>query len=144
MDEISEILKLLNPWWESGSISPELAKEHKRQEFNRIAKLISYRYRPILILSGLRRVGKTTLLYQSIEKLLKSEKPKNILFFSFDKKVEEIIKILDSYQELTNINWKKEKIYVFFDELTKLEDWASKIKLIYDSSPNIKFFVSSS
>jgi predicted AAA+ superfamily ATPase len=40
--------------------------------------------------------------------------------------------------------WKKEKIYVFFDEIHKLDGWGSKIKLLYDIFPNIKFFVSGS
>jgi len=37
-----------------------------------------------------------------------------------------------------------EHLFVFLDELTKLDDWAGKLKIIYDSFPNIKFFVSSS
>jgi len=142
MNEITEILTLLNPWWKESTVSKNLAKEFKRQVFDNIKRLINYRQ--IVLLSGLRRVGKTTLLYQIIEHLINNTDPKRIVFFSFDKKVEEIIQILDHYQEVTGINWKKEKIYVFFDELTKLEDWANKLKIIYDSFPNLKLFVSSS
>ncbi|MCD6092388.1 MAG: ATP-binding protein [Candidatus Aenigmarchaeota archaeon] len=142
MKELEEIIKLLNPWWKDGSVSKELAKPYKRRVFNKILDELDYRQ--IVILSGLRRVGKTTLLYQNIEQLLKKIEPKHILYFNFDKRVKELIEIFNTYSRLTNVNWKKEKIFVFFDEIAKLGAWASKIKLIYDAFPNIKFVVSSS
>ena len=142
MEPIKEILELLNPWWKTSNVSFELAKPYKRKLFEKITEL--KKYKQIIILSGLRRVGKSTLLYQTIENLLKNNDSKNILYFSFDKKVENITAILNSYQELTLTDWKNEKVFVFFDEITKLENWADKLKLIYDAFPNLKFFVSSS
>lgn len=142
MEEISEILQLLNPWWDKGEISHDLAKPFKREIFAEITNVLKYRH--IIILSGLRRVGKTTLLYQMIELLLKEKNKKNILYFNFDKKTEELTEILNHYSDLVDIDWKKEKIFVFFDEITKLDDWARKLKLIYDAFPNLKIFVSSS
>ena len=142
MEEIQEILKLLNPWWKENLISQELARPYKREIFPKISGLINYRQ--IVILSGLRRVGKTTLLYQIIELLIKKINSKKILYFNFDKKVEEIIEILESYQKLVNINWKNEKIFVFLDEITRLNEWATKLKMLYDAFPNLKFFISSS
>ncbi|HLC58565.1 MAG TPA: AAA family ATPase, partial [Candidatus Nanoarchaeia archaeon] len=142
MEEIQEILKLLNPWWKENLISQELARPYKREIFPKISGLINYRQ--IVILSGLRRVGKTTLLYQIIELLIKKINSKKILYFNFDKKVEEIIEILESYQKLVNINWKKEKMFVFLDEITRLNEWATKLKMLYDAFPNLKFFISSS
>lgn len=142
VETIKEIALLLNPWWNEGRISKELAKDYKRQVFNDIAKLIDKKL--IVILSGLRRVGKTTLLYQIIELLLKKTAPKNIFYFNMDKKVEELTEMLNAYGDLTSIDWKKEKIFVFIDEISKLKDWGRKIKLIYDAFPNIKFLISSS
>lgn len=142
MEEIREIIELLNPWWKTNIVSTELAKPYKRKLFEKITELKEYKQ--IIILSGLRRVGKSTLLYQTIENLLKKTDPKKILYFSFDKKVEDITKILNAYQELTLVDWKKEHIFVFFDEITKLGNWADKLKLVYDAFPNLKFFVSSS
>ena len=142
MEEIQEILKLLNPWWKDNLISQELARPYKREIFPKISGLINYRQ--IVILSGLRRVGKTTLLYQIIDLLIKKINSKKILYFNFDKKVEEIIEILESYQKLVNINWKKEKMFVFLDEITRLNEWATKLKMLYDAFPNLKFFISSS
>lgn len=140
--ENKELLLLLNPWWKDGAVSSDLAKSYKRKIFVRLFDLI--RYRQIIVLSGLRRVGKTTLIYQNIESLLKEYDSKRIVYFNFDKRVGELTEILDSYSDLTQIDWKKEKIIAFFDEITKLKDWARKIKIIYDAFPNVKFIVSSS
>jgi predicted AAA+ superfamily ATPase len=142
MQQIKEILKLLNPWWAAGAVGAELAKPYKRKAFSKFLELLGYRQ--IIVASGLRRVGKTTLLYQLIEELLKKANPGHILYFNFDKRVQEPMEILSSYGELTDVSWKKEKIYVFLDEIAKLDDWANKIKLLYDACPNIKFILSSS
>jgi len=142
MEDIKEITELLNPWWKDNKINKELAKPYKRKSFAHIIDLT--KYRNIIILSGLRRVGKTVLLYQVIEHLLKEIEPRHILYFNFDKRVKELTEILNKYEESTNINWKKEKVFVFLDEIVKLSEWADKIKLIYDAFPNIKFLISSS
>ena len=101
-------------------------------------------YRQIIILTGLRRVGKTTLIYQAIKDLLSRTDPKRIFYFSFDKEIDDLVELFENYKELTGIDYKKEKIFVFFDEITKFKKWAGELKLIYDSSPNIKFCISSS
>ena len=142
MEEIKETLELLNNWWKEGVVSEELAKQYKRKAYSRLLGLLNYRQ--IIVLSGLRRVGKTTLLYQLIEELLKKHDPKHVLYFNFDKRVGEITKILDDYKDLTGKEWKKEKVFVFLDEIVKLDEWSDKIKLIYDAFPNIKFIISSS
>lgn len=142
MNETSEIIQFLNPWWKTGKISPELARPFKRESFGKVKGLL--KYRQIILLSGLRRVGKTTLLYQLIEEFLQKEDAKKIFYFTFDKKAENILQLLELYRELTQINHSKEKIYVFLDEITKLAGWAEQIKLIYDAAPHIKFYLSSS
>ncbi|MEM5813334.1 MAG: AAA family ATPase [Candidatus Aenigmatarchaeota archaeon] len=69
--------------------------------------------RQICILTGLRRVGKTTLFYQLIQEILKKVKPNHILYFSFDEKIEDLKKILDEYQRITGVEWKREKNLCF-------------------------------
>jgi len=142
MSDIKDTLNLLNPWWKNDEISEELNRPYKRNFFDKIKGF--QKYRQIIIVSGLRRVGKTTLLYQTINKLLSETKPKNIFYFSFDKEVKDLIELFEGYKELTGTDYKKEKIFVFFDEITKLNKWANELKLIYDSNPNIKFYISSS
>ncbi len=58
--------------------------------------------------------------------------------------VEDPIKILEEYSKITKVEWRKEKIFVFFDEIQKLENWSSKIKILYDNLPNLKICLSGS
>ncbi len=140
--ETEEIIKLLNPWWKENKISSELYKDFKRDKFKRIKQV--FNKKQITVITGLRRVGKTTSMYQLIGELLDKKDSKKIFYFNFDKEVEDLNRLLDKYSELTEIDWKKEKIFVFLDEISKLEKWSEKLKLIYDAFPNIKFVISSS
>ncbi len=138
-----DVLELLNPWWKTKSVSKDLAFQFKRRQFKEITTLL--KKRSIIILTGLRRVGKTTLLYQCIEQLLLANMPPtHIVYFNLDKEVRDVQEILDAYSTKTGVNWKEEKITVLLDEISKLKDWARHVKLIYDAFPNIHFLVSSS
>lgn len=139
-----DILFRFNPWWESGKISEELAKPFKRDLFYKVIEYLSKRQ--IIEIIGLRRVGKTTLLYQIIQKLLERTEEKKILYFSFDEKGANIKEIIKTY-EVEVLNKKIEdagQIYIFFDEIQKCKDWDSQLKIFYDIYPKIKFFISGS
>ena len=139
-----EELLIQNEWWEKGEISKDKAKVYHRKVYEKALDTFS-KYRQILVLAGLRRTGKTTIMYQIIENLIeRGIDSKKILYFSFDRKIEDILEILKSYGRITKINWRKEKIFLFLDEIHKLRDWSSKIKIIYDSLPNIKMCISGS
>lgn len=139
-----EILLEANEWWKTGMIKRHDSLKYKRKLFFEIQKYINLRQ--IIAFVGLRRVGKTTLLYQLIELLLdKKVKPEHILYFSFDESVEDLREIITIYQE--NILKKQlsdDKIYIFLDEIQKLKDWQNKLKIYYDRYPNVKFFISGS
>jgi len=137
-----ELLELLNPWWKVKKISRELSPRYRRKTLPEIKNLL--KFRQIIIVSGIRRVGKSTLMYQLIEDMLKEVNSENIIYFSFDEKVETLLDILEKYFDLTGVDWKKEKCFIFLDEIQKLEDWSNKIKIIYDAFPNLKIIVSGS
>ena len=118
----------------------------KRFLFNDIVKEIESKQ--IISLIGLRRTGKTTILKQVIDHLIKSKKVKReyILFYSFDEEQPKIEEIVTEYEtklgkELLDI---KDKIYIFLDEIQKLKNWQNQVKYYYDNYQNIKFFVSGS
>ncbi len=142
--DIQKLLILLNEWWKTGKVSEYRLKKYKRTAFEEIKELLNYRQ--IIIISGLRRVGKSTIMFQLIDYLLNHKKidPRKIIYFSFDDEKYEILDIIEAYQTITDVDWKKERIYVFLDEIQKLKGWGSKIKIIYDNFPNIKFVVSGS
>ncbi len=139
---ISDFLLLANPWWQSRQVSEEKAKPYKREAFGELMQLLGYKQ--VVVLTGLRRVGKSTLLFQLIRELLKKENEKRIVYFNFDEKNSEPLEVLKEFGKLTGTDWKKEKCFAFFDEIQKVGEWSSKIKFLYDNLPNLKIFVSGS
>lgn len=118
----------------------------KRDLFNDISQEI--KSKQIISLIGLRRTGKTTILKQLIDYLIKSEKTKreHIIFYSFDEEQPKIKEIMNEYEtmigkEILDI---KNKVYIFLDEIQKLKDWQNQVKYYYDNYKNIKFFISGS
>ncbi|MCL4411356.1 ATP-binding protein [Candidatus Marsarchaeota archaeon] len=141
--EIGSALTDLNDWWLDGSISDSLAKSYRRHAFAEFRRLFDA-YREVLVITGLRRVGKTTIIYQQISDLLKEHAPREILYFTFDYGAVPITDILDAYRKLTDVDWKHQKFFLFLDEVQKLAGWSSQVKMLYDSFPNIKIVVSGS
>jgi predicted AAA+ superfamily ATPase len=141
--KLEELLILLNEWWKTGRVDEDRVKPYRRKCFSDLKDLM--KYRQIIVISGLRRVGKSTLMFQLIDDLLRSGvEPRKILYFSFDEKVEDLTDILNVFQKIVKTDWRRENIYVFLDEIQKLEGWSSKIKILYDNFPKIKFIVSGS
>jgi uncharacterized protein len=127
MVSIKEALVDFNPWWK-GSFS-ENYKE--REIYKEIKKFFD---KPqILAISGLRRVGKTTLMQKFIGESLKKLESKNIVYFSFDEfKNSSLRDILSEWQVSMQVDISKENCLVLFDEIQKLEDWENQLKTIYD------------
>ena len=136
-------LEEFNPWWISGKVDLELALPFKREIFSDIERHLNKRF--IIALVGLRRTGKTTIMYQLIERLIQNKiNPSNILFFSFDETLAELNEVLELYKELHPKDFREEKIFVFLDELQKHKNWENEIKKYYDLYPKLKFVVSGS
>jgi len=136
-------LEEFNHWWISGKVDPELALPFKRDIYPEIEKQIGKRF--ILALVGLRRVGKTTTIYQIIQKLIEAKISKtNILFFSFDETSAKLNEVLETYKEIHNKEFREEKIYIFLDEIQKCNGWENELKKYYDLYPKLKFIISGS
>ena len=139
-----DLLLILNEWWEREAISRDKAREYRRKIFPIILDTFN-RYRQIIILTGLRRVGKTTLMFQIIENLLKQGvNARKIFYYSFDEMVEDPIKVLNEYSKITKVDWRRENVFLFLDEVHKLRNWSSKVKLLYDNLPNLRICISGS
>ena len=139
-----EDIERFNEWWFTGKVRVALALPFRRKAFSRIIE--SLRERQILLVTGLRRVGKTTLLYQAVETLLETVAPDCILYFSFEEALGSPKEVLEYYEKkvLRKPLEDAGKIFVFFDEIQYVEDWPSVLKQFYDLYPNLKFFVSGS
>ncbi len=135
-----EIYKIQNPHWENKSYDLPI----KRIILDTLKKEL-LNHKLIISIEGPRRVGKSVLMKQLINYLIEQKtSPKNIFYFSFDKLDKKILDTLKDYEELTGVSLREEKIYLFFDEIQKIKDWQSDIKIIYDNYPNIKIIVSGS
>ncbi len=145
MIDVAELEKY-NPWWKTGMVKEEWLERYKRKLYHEIIKYANKRQ--IILIQGLRRTGKTTILFQTVQNLLENgTAPKNILYFSFDEIAYDIKEVLETYQKLileSSFERKKNRIYVFFDEIQKAENWEEKLKVFYDLYPNLKFFISGS
>jgi hypothetical protein len=130
-----------NPHWEEGYY---YEFEKKRALFHVLLQYIEKRQ--IIAITGLRRTGKTVLMKQLINWLIREKhiKRQNILYFSFDEKKAKIDDVIQEYAALAGVDLKKEKVFVFFDEIQKLEGWQEQIKLYYDNFLNLKFIISGS
>lgn len=136
---IENLLKY-NRHWEKGV---HYSYPKKREVFPTLIDYLDEKQ--IIELVGLRRVGKTTLLFQIINHLIdRHVNPLSILYFTFDEETPSIDELLTSYSYQTQLDLKKEKVYIFLDEIQKLPHFQNQLKVYYDLYPNLKFFISGS
>ena len=137
-------LSRYNPWWASGTVPRELLGRKRKKVWQEIEPFLDSRQ--IILLYGLRRVGKTTQMYQIIQRYLdQNVHPTKILYFSFDDYVHDLRDLLAKYEEIIGEPLTpSSQVYLFFDEIQKLPDWQNKIKILYDLYPKIKIFLSGS
>ena len=128
-DELISILAPFNPWWRRESI-PDLPS-WKRSAFY---ELLSWVVKPpahrAVMLSGPRQVGKTTLLLQIIDQLIKDGvPPANILYATFDHpifKLAGLDAVLEAWRELEPKADGPE--YLFLDEAQFIRDFGTWTK----------------
>ena len=130
MTELFEILTKLNPWWQDKKIGDTGIR---REKYHKKIK----KYHPkkeLLIIKGVRRAGKTTLLKQTIKDLLEQKtNPTKILFINFDEPDintldKPINRVLKTYTQEVNPG----KAHLFLDEIQNINQWEKTIKALYD------------
>jgi len=103
----------------------------------------------IISLIGVRRSGKTHLLYSIIGKLRKAVTPQNIFYINFEDDrlfpldLKDLDTLLDAYYELYPTK-KNEKVYFFFDEIQNVLNWEKFIRRLYDTENCAIFLTGSS
>ena len=128
-----EILEVLNEWnyW-----NKDLPKTFSRDFYDdKISSFI--KNDEILVLKGIRRCGKSTLLLNQIKKLIKQGVSKNdILFINLEDprfinhlNVEFLQKIKDTYLEYLN---PQAKPYIFLDEIQNVPFWEKWVNKEYE------------
>lgn len=139
-DQVIKVLRQYNPWWRNPSAIKEESKPQKRLAYYEALRIIKHNtLRRFAVLSGARRVGKTTIMYQMIDNLIsEGVNPKNILYVSFDNPIVKLVNVetvLSIYESLYPVEGLK---YIFLDEIQYTEHWELWIKVIYDSRKDIR------
>ncbi|VVB91392.1 AAA domain protein [uncultured archaeon] len=136
-----------NPWWASGSVPEELIGINRREYLGKIAERL--KDQKLLAILGIRRSGKSTLIYQSIKYLLDNgTHPKNIFYINADDFEKpgraNLEEALDFCQQNNMVSLKYNKSYVFIDEIQNVRGWQQLLKKYYDLKYTSKFIVSGS
>jgi hypothetical protein len=104
----------------------------------------------IITISGPRRAGKTYFCFQLMQKLMQEAiSRENIFYINFEDNhllganAADLDKILECFLELSAIN-KKQKIYLFFDEIQTVKDWDAWARKIYDQRKDIHLVLTGS
>lgn len=145
-ENILDLLYSYNPWWRTSTVPKEYVKPMRRfVYFEAFGCMTRDDIRRSVILCGARRTGKTTVMYQAIDELLRAGvSPRDILFISFDHpllKLCSINTVMGTYR--ANISASK-AVYVFFDEIQYAADWDNWLKILYDTDRNIKIMATGS
>lgn len=139
---IIEALKRWNPWAskvDAGVTRPKYIKQ-----------IMPYMERKeILVLKGIRRSGKSTIMRQFMEDLIRrGVGEKQILYLNLedyhyrnDLRLEFFDEVLNAYKEHTK---NKNKIFFFVDEAQNIPGWERWVRTLYDRGDNIKFIISGS
>lgn len=151
-EKVLRQLHLYNTWWTSNRVPDERLEKFHRRDFYALQKDLNDE--SIISLIGPRQVGKTTLLYQTIDHLLKSGvEAKRILFVTMDDNIlgmntDELLTdcINAYYKNILEHPLKNyaQRLYFFLDEIQHLPDWNRKVKNLYDLKLNVKFILSGS
>ena len=139
---MEEILYKSNPWWEDKYTFNGISRNKYLQKLEDFLN-----NKDIIFLTGLRRIGKTSILKNFISLLIneKNIEPKHIFYISLDlialsdMTIGEIIK---EYKKLHRLP-SSQKLYIFLDEVTSKENYQQELKNIYDTE-DIKIYASSS
>ena len=145
-EQVIKVLRQYNSWWRTPSAIMEESKPQKRLAYYEALKMLQHKtIRRFVVLSGVRRVGKTTILYQMIEKLLdEGVNPRNILYATFDNPILKLVNVenvLAIYESLYPLEGTR---YVFFDEIQYTDNWELWMKVIYDSRKEIRMVATGS
>lgn len=144
--EFRHELEKINEWWLTGKVWEKEEYPFKRDIFVKLTEEL--KSQRAIILLGPRRVGKSVLIKQLIDFLIKNNTdPSSILYYSLDDPSlftysDNLLKdIIDYFGENIVKGGRK---YVFMDEIHSFPDWHKWIKSYYDRYPNIKFILTGS
>jgi predicted AAA+ superfamily ATPase len=147
-EKIIERLRYENPWWVTREIPETYRLMSKRLYFKLFYPFVLEKeIKRSVVLMGPRRVGKTVMMFHTIDQLIQEQvDPQKIFFIGIDNPIyinlslQDILDLCISALKINDI----EDCYVFFDEIQYLKDWERHLKVLVDLYPKTKFIVSGS
>ncbi len=134
-----------NTWWTTGQVDEELAPAFKRSVFNKVCDVFFNEIRRFPVLSGPRRVGKSTMMFQIIDRLLRNGvKPERILYYTLDEFPNDGVSIQDVVAVYTKYIYDQNDFFLFVDEAQKDKAWKNYLKKLYDLNKNIRVMITGS
>ena len=149
MTEYHPIFLPYNPWWNGGNTLLKHLPQFQRPIFHELYDGIKT-LPQILSITGPRRIGKSTLLLQLIQRLLQDGiKPSKLLYYSFDdpsliaKKIHPET-LIEQLMQKARRDEDGGVTYLFFDEIQRLDHWELFVKKYHDLQYPIKLILSGS
>jgi len=143
---MKQLIKMWNPWWTERKVPASKKRISRPETLETILKLLDIR--EVICITGVRRCGKSTIMYQAIDHLIgKGVEPENILYFNLDEPFEDkSIGLLDRiFGEYIELHVPKGRKYIFLDEIQNVKDWEQWVKKFYDLyGEEIKFVLTGS
>lgn len=147
--QIVNRMNIDNPWWTSGVIDPDYNSMPRRLYIDLFFPIVKdVKVRRSVILMGPRRVGKTVLIYHTIQRLIEEGvDPHCIMYVSVDTPIYSRISLETLFSLAKGAVGKvdsQDVFYVFFDEIQYLKDWEIHLKSLVDTFRHCKFIASGS
>jgi len=134
-EQLANILHQMNPWWESGSVPSAMTGVPRPVPVARAMEALDHRR--VAIITGPRRSGKTTIMYQCAGALISSGLPADrVLFAMLD---HPLLSSGESIGEV--IEWfmaefghpRGRTLHLLMDEAHRAEGWGAWAKTLHDA-----------
>lgn len=137
---VTSALEAWNPWWAESSV-PAALRGRPRTITKQIEPEMDLP--EVMALTGIRRSGKTTIIYQLIQYLLdRGTAPKAILYANMEDPGLDPLSHDDLAAAFPDDH--SPRRYMFLDEVQERSDWERWLRVQYDRKVPIKFIVSGS
>ena len=148
-EQILTRIRFENPWWVDGKIDSFYDSMKRRLYFPKFLPLVvESKIKRAAVLMGPRRVGKTVMIFHTIQKLIDDGiDPQKIFYLSIETPILNGIGMEELFNFCRKAVGKQDDLkgfYVFFDEVQYLKNWEVHLKSLVDSYHFIKFVVSGS
>ena len=135
---MEQTLKTIIYEWKTRKLPQIIEREINLESY------LTLKPRKIITVTGFRRVGKTYLIFQLIEKLLQKNSRENIFYINFEderipKKTEFLTNLLPTVKQV----FKKLPKYLFLDEIQEMPNWSQWVRRIYDQE-EMRIFITGS